>query len=48
MLAEPRFRVGARRVTTEMACADGESSIVEELEALYDPERSARLLVEAR
>jgi MGT family glycosyltransferase len=48
MLAEPRFRVGARRVATEMACADGESSIVEELEALYDPERSARLLVEAR
>ena len=44
MLADQRFRAGARRTADEISRADGESSVIEELETLYDPARSARLL----
>jgi MGT family glycosyltransferase len=47
MLADQRFRVGAQRVADEIPRADGESSVIDELETLYDPERSARVPVGA-
>jgi MGT family glycosyltransferase len=47
MLDEPHFREGARRVAEGMARADGESSAVEELEALSAPLEAQRLSLTA-